>query len=280
MNKADKYFRDNILDIMINGVRDENPRPRYESDGEPAHSIYTTQVYEKYNIGKGEFPITTLRPITISGAIKEIFWIYKEQSNSLSLLEEKYKIMWWRPWEVGNTDTIGQRYGGTVKRHDLMNKTLENLTNDPYSRRHILSLWQEEDFKETEGLLPCAYQTLFSVREEGGVKYLDMTLIQRSSDYLVAGHINKMQYVAFMMMVAKHCSYQVGIFSHFVQNLHIYERHFKQAQILLDRTPSEKSPILKLNAPDGTNFYDINYEDFELVNYEPVKPQLKFELGI
>ena len=89
-----------------------------------------------------------------------------------------------------------------------------------------------------------------------------------------------MQYVAFMMMIAKHCGFALGFFSHFVQNLHIYDRHLAQAQILLERTPSEKSPILKLNVPDGTNFYDIKYEDFELVDYEPVKPQLKFELGI
>lgn len=38
--------------------------------------------------------------------------------------------------------------------------------------------------------------------------------------------------------------------------------------------PSDKNPILKLNVPDGTNFFDIKAEDFELVDYEPVKPQL------
>ena len=29
-----------------------------------------------------------------------------------------------------------------------------------------------------------------------------------------------------------------------------------------------------------TNFYDFTIDDFELLDYEPVKPQLKFELGI
>ena len=55
--------------------------------------------------------------------------------------------------------------------------------------------------------------------------YLDMTLTQRSSDYIMAGYINKMQYVAFQMMVAGHLGYKVGHFSHIVQNLHIYDRH-------------------------------------------------------
>jgi thymidylate synthase len=89
-----------------------------------------------------------------------------------------------------------------------------------------------------------------------------------------------MQYVALQMMVAKHCGYKVGMFSHFVQNLHIYSRHTEQAEIMLDRVPSKKNPFLKLNVPDYTNFYDINASDFMLIDYESVKPQLKFELGI
>lgn len=102
-----------------------------------------------------------------------------------------------------------------------------------------------------------------------------------SSDYLVAGHINRMQYVALMMMVAKHCGYKLGSFAYNVQNLHIYSRHIDQAKELLDRTYyDDTKPILKLNVPDGTNFYDITVDDFELVNYNPIKPQLKFDLGI
>lgn len=279
MNKADEIFKTNINNILMYGSMDENPRPKYK-DGTPAHSMYITQVFEKYDLSKNEFPITTLRPIAINNGIKEIQWIYQDQTSSLSVLEDDYGIGWWRDWQVGDTDEIGRRYGATVKKHDLMNKLLKGLEEDPYSRRHLLSLWQEDDFKETDGLLPCAFMTMFTVRNMRDGKYLDMTLTMRSSDYLVAGHINRMQYVAFQMMVAKHCGYKVGFFSIFTQNLHIYDRHVEQAKELLKRTPSDKTPVLKLNVPDGTNFYEINYTDFELVDYEPVKPQLKFELGI
>ena len=31
---------------------------------------------------------------------------------------------------------------------------------------------------------------------------------------------------------------------------------------------------------DKTNFYDFTIDDFFIVNYNPVKPQLKLELGI
>jgi thymidylate synthase len=177
MIKADKYTIDNIIDILENGTLDENPRPKYK-DGTPAHTLFITQVFEKYNLAEKEFPITTLRPIPVLSGIKEIQWIYQDQSNDLGLLEDKYGIMWWRDWEVGDTNTIGQRYGATIRKYDLMNKLLKGLVNDPFGRRHIISMWQEEDFK-SEGLNPCAFQTIFSARKVEDIMYLDMTLVQR-----------------------------------------------------------------------------------------------------
>ena len=81
------------------------------------------------------------------------------------------------------------------------------------------------------------------------------------------------------MMVARHVGLKPGKFTHFVDNLHIYDRHIKQAKEILARTPSNKQP--KLILKEGkTNFYDFTIDDFELIDYEPVKPQLRFELGI
>jgi thymidylate synthase len=279
MLKADDIFKKNILKILKEGTWDENPRPRYKSDGTPAHSLYITQVFEEYDLSKNELPISELRPIPIVKGIDEISWIYQDQTSDLNVLEQKYGILWWRDWEVLGTGTIGQRYGATVKEYDLMNKFLEGLGKDPFGRRHIISLWQNKDF-EQPGLNPCAFQIIGSCRRTKDGMYFDMTLIQRSSDYLVAGHINKMQYVAFMMMVAKHCGFKLGKFCHFVQNLHIYDRHIEQAKELLFRAPSGIKPFLKLHVEDGTNFYNIKSSDFELINYYPIKPQMKFDLGI
>ena len=62
--------------------------------------------------------------------------------------------------------------------------------------------------------------------------------------------------------------------------LDIYDNQFEQAEELLRREPTDCLPRLVLNVPDGTNFFDIKAEDFELVDYIPVKPQLKFDLAI
>ena len=279
MTKADTIFKENIRKIMEEGVWSEQARPKYK-DGRTANSKYITGAFMEFDLSKGEFPITTLRPIAIKSAIKEMLWIYQDQSNRLDVLEEKYNVHYWNDWEVGDSQTIGQRYGAVVKKHDITNKILKQLEANPWNRRNIISLWDYDAFEETEGLLPCAFQTMFDVRRVDGEIYLDATLTQRSNDMLVAHHINAMQYVALQMMIAKHFGWKVGKFFYFINNLHIYDNQFEQAEELLRREPSDCRPHLVLNVPDGTNFFDIKPEDFELVDYDPVKPQLKFDLAI
>ena len=106
-----------------------------------------------------------------------------------------------------------------------------------------------------------------------------MIMYQRSSDWLTAGNINQMQYVALMMMVAKHCGYKPGVFTHFIANQQIYDRHTTNALEMLKREPIDCNPVLELN-PDKKDFYSITVDDFILKGYESNKPQLKFELGI
>ena len=279
MTKADTIFKENIERILKEGVFSEQARPKYK-DGTIANSKYVTGAFAEYDLAKGEFPITTLRPIAIKSAIKEVLWIYQDQSNSLEVLNSKYNVHYWNDWEVGDTGTIGERYGAVVKKHDIINKLLKQLEVNPWNRRNIISLWDYQAFEETDGLLPCAFQTMFDVRRVDGEIYLDATLTQRSNDMLVAHHINAMQYVALQMMIAKHFGWKVGKFFYFINNLHIYDNQFEQAQELLRREPSDCQPRLVLNVPDGTNFFDIKVEDFELVDYDPVKPQLKFDLAI
>lgn len=277
MTIADKNFKKLCMDILNSGnnTLGEKVRPKY-ADGTPSHTYFVNQVFEKYDLSKGELPILTLRQTAWKSGIKEILWIYQDQSNDLDLLKNKYSITWWDEWDIGNR-TIGQRYGATVKKYDLINKLLDGLKNQPYGRRHIINLYQETDLESTKGLHPCAMETQWSVRDG----YLDMTLIQRSSDVPVANAINKIQYVALLMMVARHVGLEAGVFCHYVNNAHIYDRHIEQVKELLNREPQEDGNKVKLVLnPEKTNFYDFTIDDFKMENYNPIKPNLKFELAI
>lgn len=257
MIKADQYYIDNLLNIKNNGSLDEDPRPRY-ADGTPAHCKFITGVFETYDINNGEFPITTLRNTAIKTGIREILWIYQKQDNNLSTANGM-GIHWWDEWDIGD-GTIGNRYGHTVKRYDLLNKLLVGLKDNPFSRRHIMNMYQYDELNSSPGLDPCAYETLWAVRNISGIYYLDLTLVQRSNDYIMAGYINKIQYVALQMMVASHCGMRPGKFYHLVNNLHVYDRHYDALEELLTREPLDVQPSIKLTENKG--FYAFTVDDF------------------
>ena len=300
MTKADRYMYDMINRIQGEGYYDINPRPKY-ADGTPAHTLSVNHVFRSYNLAKGEFPICTLRPQAWKTGIKEIFTIYQKPTNDIATMHDM-GVTWWDEWDIGD-GTIGQRYGATVSRYDLINNLIKDIQNDPCGRRKIVSLWQEQDLHETPGLAPCAFLTIWNVRQGKNTDYLDMMLVQRSGDMLTAsgpGGINEIQYASLLMMIARHCGYKPGVFSHVVANEQIYDRHIDAAEEMKARYSRRdieekyawddgyqgdenewmfQQPRLILN-PEVKDFYQMTIDDFELVDYHPMKPQLKLELGI
>ena len=291
MTKADKYMHDMIHEIIKNGYKDINPRPKY-ADGTPAHTISVNHTFRQYDLSAGEFPICTLRPQAWKTGIREIFTIYQKPTNDIATMHSM-GVTWWDEWDIGD-GTIGQRYGATVSRYDLINNLIKDIQNDPYGRRKIVSLWQEQDLHETPGLAPCAFLTIWNVRGD----YLDMMLVQRSGDMLTAsgpGGINEIQYAALLMMIARHTGYKPGVFSHVVANEQIYDRHVEAAAEMLKRyeelevkedfhsyfgyETQQETPNLYLNAA-ATDFYNMTIDDFIMQGYNPIKPQLTLELGI
>ena len=278
-NQADTLFLEQLKSL----VRD----PQYSTEGHevrtkwedktPAHTVYKNNILMNYL--PGEIPLISFRPQAWKSAIKEVLWIYQDQSNDLDLLKDKYGITWWDKWEVNGTRTIGHRYGHTVKRYGLIDKLIDGIKNSPMSRRHIIDLYQYEEFSETEGLVPCAMETIWTLRDN----YLDMVLIQRSSDMCVALSINQFQYYALLVMIAKATGYEVGEFSHMIANLHIYDRHMEGAEEMIQRAPevykvATEKIKLEFN-PKSNDFYSFTIDDFKLVNYNPINRQIKFELA-
>ena len=292
ITKADKYMVDMIHRIKNEGYKDIDPRPKY-ADGTPAHTYSVNHTYRTYDLSKGEFPICTFRPIAWKTGIKEIFTIYQKPTNNI---EEMHSmgVNWWDEWDIGD-GTIGQRYGATVGRYDLINNLIKDIKENPYGRRKVVSLWQETDLHETPGLAPCAFLTIWNVRQGEKTDYLDMMMVQRSGDMLTAsgpGGINEVQYAALLTMIAIHTGYTPGVFTHVVANEQIYDRHMEAADEMLVRAglypPGVQNyhdqlfaiPQLFVDTARTCNFYDFTIDDFKMVNYNPIKPQLKLELGI
>lgn len=283
MTKGDKYTKEILQRILDEGCLDKDPRPHY-ADGTPAHTLSVNHGMCTYDLTKGESPLITLRPIAVKSSIGELLWIYQDESNDLNVLRDKYGVTWWDEWDIGNR-TIGAVYGETVRRHELMKNLLKGLKENPDGRRHIINLWQEDDFKEPHGLKPCAFMTEWNVRHgKDGIDYLDMCLTQRSSDFATAGCINQVQYLVFLHLVARHLGLTPGRFTWFYNNIQIYDRHIEQAKELIKREPVDCEPKIWLN-PEKTNFYDFTVDDIKVVGYprseiKEKNPQMKFDIGI
>lgn len=281
--KGDMYTKEIISRLIQEGCLDKNPRPHWE-DGTPAHTLSINHGMCTYDLTKNESPLITLRPIAVKSSIGELLWIYQDESNNLDLLKEKYGVTWWDEWDIGNR-TIGSCYGETVRKHESVKSLLNGLKNDPDGRRHIISLWQTDDFKLEHGLKPCAFLTMWNVRHgRDGIDYLDMCLIQRSSDFVTAGCINQVQYLVFQHVIARHLGYTPGRFTWFYNNIQIYDRHVDFAKELLKREPVDCNPEIYIN-PDKTDFYDMTQDDIKIVGYpskeiKEKNPQKKLEIAI
>lgn len=281
-NKADKYLRETLLEILEEGCVDDNVRAKY-TDGTPALSKFVTHKIFKYDLQKNEFPIPSLRPTAIKTGIKEILWIYQSQTSSL----KEARLMgvnWWDEWNIGN-DTIGERYGATVKKYDIIDTVLNDLETVKFSRRHIIDLYQYIDFKQSEGLYPCAFLSMFSVRGINEVNYVDLMLVLRSSDFVTAGFINQVQYTALLMMIVGHLNWatkekwEIGKFTCVINNCHTYLRHIDSVGEILDRPSLGIQPTIKLK--ENKNFYEYTVEDFKITGTEGIqKLSKKLELAI
>lgn len=318
MNKADEYFIELLKDIEENGVWSKNPRTRW-NDGTPANykSVYNKEYV--FDISKGEFPITTLRSTPFRGCFEEIRWIYQLQSN---IIEDAHTSI--RPWWVDFVteqsftlqkegegcniyypnieedyinrgikytkhfrSSIGKTYGYIVKKYSLMDNLLKGLEKNPESRRNIINMWDNQcQMEDPNALPPCAYMTKWMVKERESIKYLDITLFQRSKDTVMVYSINPTEYVMLQMMVAGHLTWATGVlhqpgFLYYkVEDEHIYDRNYWALDEILSKKPTGLQPKIELIC-EPKNFYDYRWEDFKVSGTEGVKPlSKKLEIAI
>ena len=276
MSSADKAFIETCKDIIENGswVRDERVRPHWE-DGEPAFTKKKFGVVNRYDLSK-EFPLITLRPISLEKAIDEILWIWQKKSNNVNDLGSKI----WDAWADEN-GSIGKAYGyqmGVKHQYregefDRVDRVLFDLKNNPCSRRIMTNMYNFEDLHEM-ALYPCAYSMTFNVTDGK----LCAILNQRSQDMLAANAWNVAQYAALVMMLAQASGLQAGELVHVIADAHIYDRHIPIVEELIKRECFD-APKVTLD-PSITDFYQFTPESFKIENYVHGEKIGKFPVAV
>lgn len=157
---------------------------------------------------------------------------------------------------------------------DQMDYLLNSLKTNPYSRRHIITLY-DPSIVDYGGLPPCVWNNTWFVTPDNKL-HLEVT--SRSSDLALGNPFNTIQYHVFQHMVAQVLGYEVGKFRFHMGNPHIYDRHKEGCEAIIRRNKTNDTPQIVLNK-EVTNFYDFEVEDVSITNYHP-EPFVRFEIAV
>ena len=242
---------------------------RGDRTGTGTRSVFGYQM--RYDLAQG-FPLLTTKKLHIRSIIYELLWFLKGDTNIAWLKENGVSI--WDEWADENGD-LGPVYGyqwrswptpdgGHV---DQIEKLVEGIKTNPFSRRHIVSAWNPALVDEM-ALPPC--HCLFQFYVADGK--LSCQLYQRSADIFLGVPFNIASYALLTHMLAEVTGYEVGDFVHTLGDAHIYSNHFEQAETQLSRAPRALPTLTIKRKVD--DLLDFTFEDFEITGYDP-HPHIK-----
>ena len=252
----------------------ENGNQKGDRTGTGTLSCFGYQM--RFDLSKG-FPICTTKKLHLRSIIHELLWFLSGDTNIKYLKENGVRI--WDDWADDNGD-LGPVYGyqwrswptSAGESVDQISRLVEMIKTNPNSRRLMVSAWNCE-FIEDMALPPC--HTMFQFYVADGK--LSCQLYQRSADTFLGVPFNIASYALLTLMLAQVCDLEPGDFVHTFGDVHLYNNHIEQAKLQLTREPTAL-PQLKIN-PNVKNIFDFKFEDFELLNYDPM-PHIKAEVSV
>ena len=263
-----QQYHDLLKHILENGTFKD------DRTGTGTTSVFGYQM--RFNLQEG-FPLVTTKKLHLRSIIHELLWFLKGDTNINYLKENGVKI--WDEWadEDGN---LGPVYGyqwcswpaAGGKHVDQITQVIEQIKNNPNSRRHIVSAWNVGEI-ENMALPPCHAFFQFYVADNK----LSCQLYQRSADTFLGVPFNIASYALLTMMVAQVCNLELGDFVHTFGDVHLYSNHIEQTELQLTRD-FRPLPTMEIN-PEVKNIFDFTFEDFKLVGYDP-HPHIKAAVAV
>lgn len=117
---------------------------------------------------------------------------------------------------------VNSNYGYQWNRNSQLHKVIKLLKKDHTTRKASISLYDGKEIDLYSKDTVCTYAINFYIVNDK----LNMQVMMRSND-LVYGFCNDQYcFSKLQMLVAKELNLEIGIYTHFVCNMHIYSRHF------------------------------------------------------
>ncbi len=263
-----KQYLDLMRHVRKNGVFKD------DRTGTGTYSVFGYQM--RFDLSAG-FPLVTTKKTFLKGIIHELLWFLSGSTNIKYLTDHDVHI--WDEWadEHGELGPVyGSQWrswpgpdGGTI---DQISRVVNDLKNNPDSRRHIVSAWNVAEVDDM-ALPPC--HSLFQFYVADG--RLSCQLYQRSADIFLGVPFNIASYALLNMMIAQVVGLKVGEFVHTLGDAHLYTNHLEQTDKQLQRDP-RPLPSIHIN-PDVKDILGFAIDDFELKDYDP-HPGIKAPIAV
>ncbi len=245
-----------IQDVLTNGTQ------KHDRTGTGTLSVFGRQL--RFNLKVG-FPLLTTKKLHFKSIAYELLWFLNGDTNIKYLNDNGVRI--WNEWADENGD-LGAVYGKQWRSWptpndeiDQISQIIEQLKNNPDSRRIIVSAWNVAELDKM-ALPPCHLLFQFYVANN----QLSCQLYQRSCDVFLGVPYNIASYALLTMMVAQQCDLQLGEFIWTGGDVHLYNNHLEQAQLQLTRTPYQLPKLTMQNNP--TDIFSYKFADFIITDYQ------------
>ena len=197
----------------------------------------------RFNLNDG-FPLLTTKKIFFKGVVHELLWFLNGSTDNNELKDNGVHI--WDEWEDESGD-LGPIYGyqwrhwldqNSGESIDQIQNVIDQLRNNPSSRRIIVSAWNVADLPDESispqdnvknnkmALAPC--HALFQFFVSQGA--LSCPLYQRSCDTFLGLGFNTASYSLLTHMLGQQCELNVGDCIWTGGDVHLYLNHMEQAK--------------------------------------------------
>jgi thymidylate synthase len=252
----------------------EHGNAKTDRTGTGTRSVFGYQM--RFNLSEG-FPLITTKKLHTKSIFIELLWFLRGDANVRWLQEQGVTI--WNEWADANGD-LGPVYGKQWRSWptpdgghiDQISNVLEQIRQNPDSRRLIVSAWNVADIPNM-ALPPCHAFFQFYVADGK----LSCQLYQRSADIFLGVPFNIASYALLTHMVAQQCDLDVGDFIWTGGDCHLYSNHMEQVALQLSREPHPYPRLTLRRKPES--LFDYRYEDFVIEDYQ-AHPHIKAPVAV
>ena len=231
------------------------------------------------------FPLLTTKKVFFNSVVRELLWYLKGETHIRNL--RKHTKIWdaWtseeKNWEIGKMYgyqwvkwekySENNKTGKTDKTYiNQIQDIIDLIKKNPDSRRMVVTAWNPSVLNEI-ALPSCHAFFIFNVTNGK----LNCHLTQRSGDIALGIPFNLACYATLTQMIAQETKLELGEFSHYINDAHIYTNHIKGLKEQIKREPL-KLPTLEIK---DKPFWDLEFDDFTLLNYNH-HPVIKFPVAV